>query len=146
MSLVVNTQLGSLLRPLEAVHALAYCPPEDKVRRGDRLGISEVLEFAQLSNWLSVHLILQSSSLLLQGSDHPYSTGLCTRGVEALQTIQGFLQERQKFFTWEEFTDNLRMHPERPTLSTTSLHIWTPETRCYCLFQDIRNHWAFPNS
>ena len=66
-----------------------------------------------MSDWLSVHLVFQSSSLLLQGSDHPDATGLCTWGVEALQTIQGFLQEHEHFFTGDEFTDNLRKDPER---------------------------------
>lgn len=33
----VNLQLGAPLRPFKAVHSLAYCPSEDRVRSGDCL-------------------------------------------------------------------------------------------------------------
>lgn len=48
MSLVVNTQVGSLLRPPKAMHALAYFPTEDKLGSSNQLGISEVLEFCSM--------------------------------------------------------------------------------------------------
>lgn len=48
MSLVVNTHVESLLRLPGAMHALACCPPEDKLGNGNQLDISEVLEFCSV--------------------------------------------------------------------------------------------------